>query len=277
MVFAGANKTVYDEMWMEVPGKLPNGPTAARIYLDNHIYPNIIGYANLPWPVVSHNGHALVSIRPDITMLNNGDLDDGLKGFIASAPAGHTSLLTMWHEPASLGLMDPRYPHEPDDFRRAQVHMAELVIESGGNVKFGMVNIDGLSQEQYDTWVIPNLDWYGCDIYDNVHCSKSVFNSLDDFHVKMNALGGGSGANAAINVPECNSRAPSPTRPNCGSQRRADFFSLIFAWLAQAGQSSNMSGMLTFWGGSGGESVPWDGSDKVVVNELSAIFGASSP
>lgn len=277
MVFAGANRTVYNEMWMEVPRKLSNGPTAARIYLDARNYPNVTGYTNMLWPTVSHHGHALVSIRPDITRLNNGDFDNDLMNFIASAPDGPTSLLSMWHEAATLGLKDKNYPHEPDEFRRGQAHMAELVAGSGGNVKFGMINLDGREQDLYDTWMLPDLDWYGCDIYDNLNCSKDVFNALDDFQAKMNALGRGSGAGAAINVPECNSRRHLLTRPNCGSRRRADFFSLIWAWFGHAGQSSNMSGMLTFWGGPGGLSVPWSADDKVVASELAAIFGASSP
>src|SRR5579859_2258355 len=153
MVFAGANRFVYDAMWSEVPGKLSNGPTAARIYLDDHIFPNVIGYADFQWPAVSHGGHTLVSIRPDIRMLNNRDFDDDLKNFMRTAPAGPTSLLTMWHEAATLGLKNPNYPHEPGEFRRAQAHVAELAIESGGNVKFGMVNIDGRPQDLYDTWL----------------------------------------------------------------------------------------------------------------------------
>jgi hypothetical protein len=277
MVFAGANRTVYDEMWMEVPGKLSNGPTAVRTYMDPRNYPNVAGYANVLWPDVSHNGHTLVSIRPDITRLNNGDFDNDLMNFMASAPGGPISLLTMWHEAATLGVKDKNYPQEPDEFRRGQAHMAELVAESGSDVRFGMINLDGRTQDLYNTWMSPNLDWYGCDIYDNPDCSKDVFNSLDDFQAKMNALGGVSDADAAINVPECNSRRHLSTRPNCGSRRRADFFSLIWAWFAHAGQSGNMSGMLTFWGGPGGLSVPWDANDNVVVNELSAIFGASSP
>lgn len=276
MVFAGANRAIYEQMWTVVPGKLSHGPSAARIYLDPHEYPNVTGYANLLWPVVSHNGHSMVSIRPDITMLNNGDFDNDLINFMASAPSGPTNLLTIWHEAATLGLMDPNYPHQPDEFRRGQARMAELVAESGANVNFGMINIDARTQELYDTWMAPNLHWYGCDLYDNRRCSKSVFNALDDFQAKMNALGGGSGANAAINVPECNSRRHSAISPDCGSPRRAEFFGLIRAWFGHADQSSNMSGMLTFWG-KGGLSATWDPGDTVVVNELSTIFGSSSP
>lgn len=288
MVFAGANVHVYDQMWQALGSgstDLTVGPTAARIYLDQAAgsFPNTKGYAGVQWPAVSNNGHALVSIRPDISTLlaPAGDFDDDLIAFMRSAPPGPTSLLTIWHEAATFHTSDSSYPQDAALFRQAQLHMKDLASTTGLNVKFGMVNIQGLSQDTYNQWLAPGLDWYGCDIYDNKSCSMDAAAMLDDFQAKMNALGGGT-ASPAINVPECNSRDNTSFGgnggPACGSVRRAQYLNSIWNWL-ESQHMGNSSGMLTFWGGTGGESPAsgWAPNDEPVNAALSGIFAASSP
>ena len=76
--------------------------------MDEPEYPNTTGYADVHWPKVSP-ARALVSIRPEIEMLNAGKFDAELYALMRGAPTtGRASLLTMWHECATFSLHDKK-------------------------------------------------------------------------------------------------------------------------------------------------------------------------
>jgi hypothetical protein len=286
-------------------------PTGVRWYLDAVTYPNTTGgYASIGWPDITADyaspAHALVSIRPDIEMLNSGAFDADLHAFMQSAPGGPASLLTMWHEAATFSLHNPNYPQKPALFRQGLVHLQQLAAGeipgySPTNVKVGVVDINpgylnnypGFQDDPgsvYNLWMAANLDWYGCDLYDNGALDLSVYDELNAFRGFINTLKG-SVANAdwPVNLPECNSRIDpatgNSTIPTTGptGYRRSDFFHYAWAWLQNIGPGGHCSGLLGFWGGPGNEGSPWPpadtphGSLAAMVAELNAENAQSAP
>jgi hypothetical protein len=306
--FAGANRDAFATMLSGTP---PTPPTGVRWYMDDTDYPNKTGYSNVSWPPITEEydspAHALVSIRPDIEMLNAGTFDASLYAFMLGAPAGPASLLTMWHECASMHLGDPNYPQEPSTFRQGLVHLQQLAAgQISGypqptNVKVGVVDINpsdlndypGYENDPYavySLWMAANLDWYGCDLYDNTTFNLSVYGQLNTFREYVNTLPG-SVANAdwPINLPECNSRVDTATGNSTVATkgptkfRRSDFFHYAWAWLQNVGPGGHCSGLLGFWNGPGKEGSPWPpantpaGSLDAMIAELDAENSQSSP
>jgi hypothetical protein len=285
-------------------GVPPTPPTGVRIYLDEVTYPNTTGYASDMWPDITTEydspAHALVSIRPDIEMLIDGVFDAGLYAFMQEAPGGPTSLLTMWHEAATFSATDPNYPQKPALFREGLVHLQQLAAgEIAGysestNVKVGVVDINPSYLDDpadvYATWMAANLDWYGCDLYDNSTFDLSVYDELNAFQGYINTLPGSiANANWPVNLPECNSRTDSATGNSTiattgpTGYRRSDFFHYAWAWLQNIGPGGHSSGLLGFWGGTGDEGSPWPpadtpaGSLAAMVAELNAENEQSAP
>jgi hypothetical protein len=308
--FAGANKTAFASMLDGTP-KTP--PTGVRWYLDEVTYPNTEGYAKVRWPKITatyHSpAHALVSIRPEVEMLINGAFDAQLYAFMQSAPEGPTSLLTMWHECATFTLQkNSRYPKKPALFREGLAHLQRLArgeikgYPNPSNVKVGVIDINPSYLENYPghkgdpgavyaEWMIANLDWYGCDLYDNRMLNLSVYDELNAFRDYINKLPGSTpGADWPVNLPECNSRIVDKkkgisTKKTTGptGYRRSDFFHYAWAWLQNVGPGGHASGLLGFWGGTGGEGSPWPPADNphgslaAMVAELNAEYKQSAP
>jgi hypothetical protein len=307
--FAGANRAAFAAML----GKSPRptaAPTGVRVYLDAVTYPNVTGYANANWPNLSKDyhspAHALVSIRPKVEMLLEGKFDADLHAFMKGAPKSSASLLTMWHECATFTLGDAKYPKKPELYREGLSHLQRLAageIKGFGptDVKVGVIDInpgylhnynhhESNPAEIYATWMAANLDWYGCDLYDNRTLDLSVYDELSTFRELINRLPGSKpNADWPVNLPECNSRRDpetgDSTRKTTGptGYRRSDFFHYAWAWLQNTGPGGHLSGLLGFWGGTGGEGSPWPpkdtptGSLKALVKELSAENAQSSP
>jgi hypothetical protein len=284
--FAGANKDAFATMLSGTPA---TPPTGVRWYLDAVNYPNTTGYAGVLWPDITADygspAHALVSIRPDIEMLNNGAFDAELIAFMQNAPAGPASLLTMWHEAATFSGSNPNYPQKPALFRQGLVHLQNLA--AGTNVKVGVVDINpGYLNDPgsvYAQWMAANLDWYGCDLYDNTSFDLSVYDELNSFRGYINTLPGSiANADWPVNLPECNSRVDTKTGnstvPTTGPTgfRRSDFFHYAWSWLQDIGPGGHCSGLLGFWGGPGKEGSPWpppntpSGSLPAMIAELNA-------
>jgi hypothetical protein len=292
--FAGANQDAFAAMLSSGIPATP--PTGVRIYLDDVTYPNTTGYAGVSWPNITGEydspAHALVSIRPDIEMLNSGDFDAGLTAFMQGAPGGPASLLTMWHEAATFSQTDPNYPQKPALFREGLVHLQDLA--AGTNVTVGVVDINpGYLDDPgsvYANWMAANLDWYGCDLYDNSSFDLSVYDELNAFRGYINTLPGSiANADWPVNLPECNSRTDSATGNSTvvttgpTGYRRSDFFHYAWAWLQSIGPGGHSSGLLGFWGGPGNEGSPWPpantpaGSLAAMVAELNTEFAQSEP
>lgn len=303
MSFAGANAGAFSDM-ISGPSAPATPPTGIRVYLDQITYPNTKGYSGVTWPDITAEygspAHALVSIRPDIGMLNAGDFDADLYAFMQSAPAGHASLLTMWHECATDSGQNPNYPTDAATFRSGLVHLQQLAAgEISGypnstDVKVGVIDINPsyLGDDPgsvYARWMAANLDWYGCDLYDNASLDLSVYDELNAFRGYINTLPGSvADANWPVNLPECNSRVVSATvstNTTTGptGYRRSDFFHYAWAWLQTVGPVGNSSGLLGFWNGPGNEGSPYPpqdspaGSLAAMVAELNAENSQSSP
>jgi hypothetical protein len=289
-------------------------PTGVRIYLDAKTYPNTTGYVGVSWPDITQkynsSAHAVVSIRPEVSLLTQGNFDASLHAFMLTAPAGTASLLTMWHE-AATDALDPTndYPTHPDLFREGLARMQALAagqIPGYGptNVKVGVIDVNpsaiplsaySSAQDAYNTWMAANLDWYGCDLYDNKDLTLSAYDELNQFRDLVNTLpGSDADADAPINLPECNSRSWTDaqgvvhsTAPTSGPTgfRRSDFFHYAWAWLQNIGPASHCSGLLGFWRQGAPEGSPsgWPpvddpaGSLSAMVAELSAENADSWP
>lgn len=325
MAFAGADRGAFAVMLnggtvngVNVP-PLATPPTAVRWYIDEKTYPNTTpGYYSSPppngvggWPDLSGapyntTAHALVSIRPDITMLLNHEFDDDLIDFMGSAPGGPASLLTMWHEVATDAFSNPNYPKIADApaFVEALSYLQQLA--SGTDVKVGAVNVNPSAlmmknypsgtthQEVYNTWMAACLDWYGCDLYDNASYSLSPYDELNEFQTCANSLpGSGENANWPINIPEINSpvdnasglNPPPSTIKTSGPTgfRRSDFFNYAWSWIENVAPASHSTGLLGFWNGPGNEGSPWPptddpaGSQQAMIDELNRENGFSAP
>ncbi len=307
--FAGANLAAFTAMLTKSP-EPPTPPTGARVYLDAVTFPNVKGYANVKWPKITaiHNSpaHALVSIRPEVEMLLAGKFDADLHTFMKNAPQGPASLLTMWHECATFTLKVAQYPKHPELYREGLRHLQRLAAgEIKGfkptDVKVGVIDINpgylhdynhhnSNPADVYNTWMAANLDWYGCDLYDNGKLDLSVSGELNAFRELINKLPGSkSNVDRPVNLPECNSRLDprnhDSTRKTTGptGYRRSDFFHDAWTWLRDIGPGGHASGLLGFWGGKGGEGSPWPprdtpkGSLKALVKELSAENAQSAP
>jgi hypothetical protein len=307
MGFAGANRSAFATM---LSGRPHTPPTGVRWYMDDTHYPNTTGYASASWPDITteyhSRAHALVSIRPDIEMLVDGKFDAGLYAFMRGAPAGPASLLTIWHECATFTLHDPRYPKNPALYRQGLSHLQALAAgkihpySEPTDVKVGVIDINpGYLKDYphhkndpkavYAEWMAANLDWYGCDLYDNKTLDLSVYEELNTFREYINSLPESEkNADWPINLPECNSRYPkkgvSTVRTSGPTRfRRSDFFHYAWSWLQDIGPGGPCSGLLGFWGGTGGEGAPWPpvnnpkGSLEAMIAELNAENSHSAP
>lgn len=273
----------------------PTPPAGVRWYLDAVNYPNTTGYSGVFWPNVTADygspAHALVSIRPDIERLLSGTFDADLIAFMQSAPAGPASLLTMWHEAATISRTNPYYPQKPALFRQGLSHLQDLA--AGTDVKVGVVDINpGYLDDPaavYAQWMVANLDWYGCDLYDNKTLDLPVYDELNAFRGFVNTLPGSiANADWPICLPECNSRIDPATGNSTVATsgptgyRRSDFFHHAWAWLQNIGPGGHSCGLLGFWDGTGGEGSPWPpadtptGSLAAMIAELNAENAQSS-
>lgn len=327
--FAGADKSAFAIMLnggtvngVSVP-PLTTAPTAVRWYIDQTTFPNQTpGYYSSPpptgiggWPDLSvapynSTAHALVSIRPDVAMLLNGEFDDDLTAFMGTAPGGPASLLTMWHEVATFSFTHPAYPQISDAafFLEGLTYLQQLA--QGTNVKVGAINVSPNAltmknyppgythQDVYNTWMAANLDWYGCDLYDNPTYDLSAYDELTEFQTCANNLTGSiANANWPINIPEINSpiynptgqMPPPPTAPSTittsgpTGYRRSDFFNFAWSWIENVAPASHCTGLLGFWNGPGNEGSVWppkndpSGSQLAMSTELSRENGFSAP
>ena len=317
--FAGADQSAFGPMLKGTNGSpiLTPPPTAIRWYIDTHDYPNKnggYGGPKLSWPNISNvygsPAHALVSIRPDIGQLNSGAFDAELSAFMKQAPAGTASLLTIWHECATFNLTNSNYPQDPEAFVAALTHLQKLAAGKIGkypstNVKVGVVDVNPSAlrlkhysfkpkdaQAVYNVWMAANLDWYGCDLYDNHTYNVSAFDELNNFRACVNQLPGSvEKADWPVNIPEINSpvdtkhnRSTIPVTENSPTGfRRSDFYHYAWTWLRTIGPASHCSGLLGFWNGGGHEGSPWPppntpkGSQPAMVKVLEAMNAQSWP
>lgn len=310
--FAGASRGAFAAMLSDPPVITP-APTAVRWYMDAVTYPNTTGYSTFNWPNITTQygspAHALVSIRPDIAMLNAGAFDADLSAFMVSAPGGPASLLTIWHEAATFNLSNPNYPQDSASFITALTHLQKLASGKippypSTDVRIGVIDVNPSAlplkkypskptdaQDVYNLWMAANLDWYGCDLYDNANFDLSAFGELNAFRTCINNLPGSvAGADWPVNIPEINSAVVSdtvstnPVTTNSPTgYRRSDFFHFAWAWLQTIGPASHLSGLLGFWNGPGNEGSPWPpadlpaGSLAAMITELEAQNGNSAP
>jgi len=229
-----------------------------------------------------------------------------LSGRPHTAPAGPASLLTIWHECATFTLHDPRYPKKPALYQQGLAHLQALAAgkihpyTKPTDVKVGVIDINpgylknyphhkNDPKAVYAEWMAANLDWYGCDLYDNKTLDLSVYEELNTFREYVNSLPGPvKNADWPINLPECNSRYPkkgvSTVRTSGPTGfRRSDFFHYAWSWLQDIGPGGPCSGLLGFWGGTGGEGAPWPpvnnpkGSLEAMIAELNAENSRSAP
>jgi hypothetical protein len=321
--FCGADKSAFGPMLSGSGGSpvISPAPTAIRWYMDTSTYPNTTGGyggTGLEWPDISDlygsSAHALVSIRPDIDKLNAGDFDAALSTFMQQAPAGTASLLTIWHEAATFNLSNSNYPQDPVTYVAALTHLQKLAAGEIGSypstdVKIGVIDVNPSAlplakypdatypftptdaQDVYNVWMAPNLDWYGCDLYDNTSYDLSAYDELNSFRTCINNItGSDAGADWPVNIPELNSpvdtAAGTSTIAVPGSPtgyRRSDFFHYAWTWLQTIGPASHCSGLLGFWNGPGSEGSPWppantpSGSQAAMVSLLETINGESYP
>jgi hypothetical protein len=316
--FAGADRSAFEQMLTGSDGTplISPPPTAVRWYMDAKTYPNMTGgYAALGWPDITtmYNSpaHALVSIRPDIESLIARVFDADLHAFMLQAPAGPASLLTIWHECATFNLTKPEYPQDPELFVEALSHLQALAAgqvqgySEPTNVKVGVVDVNPsalplkkysfkptTAQDVYNVWMAANLDWYGCDLYDNADYNLSAYDELNQFRTCVNSLPESfPNSDWPINIPEINSpvtddgsgRSTIPTLDSPTGWRRSDFFHYAWRWLETIGPASHCSGLLGFWNGSGNEGSDWppydwpQGSQAAMVTELETETGQSAP
>jgi hypothetical protein len=262
------------------PTPFPTGPSAWPTVTDDDTSdPNDVG-TDAP-----SAAHMMVSIRPQLYELTQGQLDGALHDFLSTAPAGHTSLLGLWHEasPNQSGVRGPNGIYEPyfsgldTNFprqggaagllRTAQAYVRDFADTNNYNVEVGAIDVVGISTLNAGLYMAENLDFYACDIYDDSNCQAHPSDMLTAFK--------GTCAPLAKKVPLI--IAVGETNSRC-SQRRPWWFQTVWGWLQTNGPaSSNSCSFLTFWGGSGGESGPWMSGDQATIAELNTIFQQSSP
>jgi hypothetical protein len=276
MAFAGCNSITFEKM-LDACHVNPNvpclNPTGYRYYLNELKFP---GPVPAKWPTIPNvpdsSAHAAVSIRPDLTELLKGNLDDALITFMQSAPAGPTSLLGMWHE-ASTGGPDGVYNGliTPAQLVAAQTHVQKLAHNPKNkiNVKVGAIEVVGISAKKVPMYMAPGLDFYSCDIYDNKEGTAKPYEMLGTFRTLCDDLNSKHGFGpAVIGVTEANSRM---------SKRRPFWFHTIWSWLQTRGFTSNTSCFLTFWRTHATESGAWDNADVATIDTLNTIFNESKP
>lgn len=135
-----------------------------------------------------------------------------------------------------------------------------------------------------------NLDWYGCDLYDNRTLDLSAYHELSLFREYVNTLPGSHpNANWPVNLPECNSRIDPKTKNSTVKTtgptgfRRSDFFHYAWSWLQRFGPGGHSTGLLGFWVNSGGEGSTWPpkntpaGSLPAMIAELNRQNAQSRP
>ena len=255
MTFAGCNVSAFESM-----REAELNPTGKRIYVNSGNRP---GPVPRHWPVIADNGRACVSIRPDLQDVIKGDLDAALADFLQQAPSGPTSLLGLWDE-ASYA----KYPGiTGENLRKAQKHVQKLSHGIGANVKVGAIDIVDI--EKPGEWMAPGLDFYACDIYDNMHCDAKPHKMLDKFKDKCDKLNADHGFRPAI---ICVAETNSHCKP-----RRPFWFQTTWSWLQAHGFTSDTSCFLTYWNAEGKVSGAWDPDDKAVINALNTIFEHSTP
>jgi hypothetical protein len=102
-----------------------------------------------------------VSFRPDITAVNAGTLDQPIRDYFTSAPAG--SLITAWHE----GNL-PKHRLDPATVTTMHARLLRLAREANPHIFYG--EVFGTyrvytSGQQLAEWTAPGLDFYGFDGY----------------------------------------------------------------------------------------------------------------
>jgi len=127
-------------------------------------YHDAVNDIPLEWPVWlfpdGTTGPVVLSIRPMPEDLLSGRLDKQILSMVRSAPP--FSYLSAWHEAGNL----PAYKHlnylYPSGMQR--VHAKMMALCHGTNVRYGAIMC--MPPPHMPKWLIPQLDWYGLDIYD---------------------------------------------------------------------------------------------------------------
>ena len=185
-----------------------------------------------------------------------------------SAPPGAPSLLALWHEAGGAaghgggpaGIYPPSVTGPA--LKAAQKHVQRLARDHGCNVRVGAIEVVG--HRHVADWMARDLDFYGCDIYDNAEGSARPSVLLDAFADRCAGISG----KPVITVCETNSRF---------AQRRPHWFRAVWSWLHQNTGRSAGTGMLTYWNDAGLESGRWRPADDATIRELDAIFAQASP
>ncbi|HEY2551099.1 MAG TPA: hypothetical protein VGI64_11030 [Streptosporangiaceae bacterium] len=267
MVLAGANAEAFDLM-RQTPAEIGPAsrtlrPTGQRVYLNNAS--KTPGHIPASWPAPSDPAaRVCVSIRPEPAAVVSRSLDEALKAWLSQAPqTGPPSLLALWHEASTM-----KYPIRPDQLRAAQKHIQALVSQNGYNVKVGAIERATISASSSSIWMARNLDFYGCDSYDDQSCGTNPVGQLDEFKRLCDALA--DAGEAIIGITETNTRC---------ELRRPFWFGAAWRWL-KSRQLDTVAGtcFLTCWNPppAGFESGPWLGGDWATIDALDAILSEAA-
>jgi len=207
-------------------------------------------------PVPASASLQVISIKPDIGDVLSGSLDDELRAFARSVPAG--DMVTCWHEgeaasnnftPAQiLGLHAHCYPifkAASPSCRYGQIVTCYTATRASGHYPLGQ-------------WMAPGLDFYGLDGYQATSASTAATVFGAAAHQIQGALG-----TVRLAVTECNS-AILASRPQ--------WFNDTWSWA----QANNCLTYFTYWESAGSaSSYAWLPDDTAAIAALTAINATS--
>jgi hypothetical protein len=266
-VLAGANAEVFD-LIRQTPAEIGPAsrtlrPTGQRVCLN--IASKMPGPIPARWPAPSDpSARVCVSIRPEPTAVISKSLDGALKAWLSQAPeTGPPSLLALWHEASTM-----KYPIRPASLRAAQKHIQALCLENDYNVKVGAIERATITASSSSIWMARNLDFYGCDSYDDKTCGTNPAARLDEFKRLCDALA--DSGEATIGITETNTRC---------ELRRPFWFAAAWRWFKSRQLDINAGTcFLTCWNPppAGLESGPWLAGDWATIDALDAIFSEAA-
>jgi hypothetical protein len=198
----------------------------------------------------------VISIKPNINEVLSGALDDQLRAFARSVPAG--AMVTCWHEGEAAGngyttaqilslhaRCYPIFKAASPGCRYGQIVTCYTASRPSGHYPLGQ-------------WMAPGLDFYGLDGYQpaSSHTVASVFGvAADQIRARL--------GNVPLAVTECNSAV----QPG-----RAEWFHDSWAWA----QANKCLTYFTFWDPAGsGSAYEWLPDDVAAIAALSAINATS--
>ena len=204
------------------------------------------------WPVMPRGLPSLWSPQPDPASLFAGQYDTEFFSAMASAPPG--SKLSTWHE-ADHGT-PPLLPASVA--QQVHTYMHELVgrfnaTQPPGSVPmtYGSVSTGGLHTR---AWTVPGLDFYGVDMYDNLHDNHPAYH-----------------LNAWSDTQHPGPRVIAETNTSLEANRPY-WFEHAFGWL----EANDGIAFLTFWNPGGGLSGPFVPTDTNTIAALNAISAGAS-